>query len=30
MAVGINKPSAEAPSAMAEFWELIKTPQKPY
>ena len=30
IAVGINKPSADDPSAMAEVWALITTPQKPY
>ena len=30
IAVGINKPSADAPSAMAQVWELITTAQKPY
>ena len=29
IAVGINKPSVDAPSAMAEVLELITTPQKP-
>ena len=30
IAMGINKPSTDAPSAMAEVSELITTPQKPY
>ena len=30
IAVGINKPSADAPSAMADVWELLTTQQKPY
>ena len=30
IAVVIIKPSADAPSAIAEVWELITTPRKPY
>ena len=30
IAMGINKPSVDAPSAMAEVCELITTLQRPY